>query len=173
MEKDIIIRETVKDDASAMLTYLNKIGTESDFLTFRFGEELQLDVVKLEKSIESIYKRKNALNLIAELNGKIVGNLKFSGGTKARIAHTGEFGITVLKDYSGKGIGTKLLATFIEWSKNSKLIRKINLRVRTDNEKAIHLYKKFGFIEEGVIKRDFLIDGIFYDTIAMGMLIDQ
>ncbi|WP_100489324.1 GNAT family N-acetyltransferase [Sporolactobacillus pectinivorans] len=173
MEKDIIIREAVKEDASEMFSYLNKIGTESNFLTFRFVEELQLNIVKLEKSIESIYKRNNAINLVAELNGEIVGNLKFSGGTKVRVAHTGEFGITVLKNYGGRGIGTKLLSTFIEWSKSSRVIRKINLRVRTDNEKAIHLYKKFGFVKEGTIKRDFLIDGIFYDCFAMGLFIDQ
>lgn len=172
MEDDLIIREAVKDGASKIFTYLGKIGTESDFLTFRFGEELHLNIEKLEKSIESIHQRNNAINLVAELNGEIVGNLKFSGGTKARIAHTGEFGITVLKNYGGNGIGTKLLSTFIEWSKSSEVIRKINLRVRTDNIKAIHLYNKFGFVKEGIIKRDFLIDGVFYDSIAMGMLID-
>ncbi|MCO7126893.1 GNAT family N-acetyltransferase [Sporolactobacillus shoreicorticis] len=172
MENNIIIRETVKDDAPEMLTYLGQIGTETDFLTFRFGEELQLSTAKLEQSIESIYNRKNALNLVAKCDGKIIGNLKFSGGTKTRTAHTGEFGITVLKDYGGKGIGTRLLSKFIEWSRDSKLIRKINLRVRTDNEKAIHLYKKFGFVEEGIIKRDFLINEVFYDSIAMGLLID-
>lgn len=172
MVNNIIIREAVKEDASKMFTYLGKIGTESDFLTFRTRDELQLNIEKLEMSIKSIYRRKNAINLVAEWNGEIVGNLKFSGGTKARIAHTGEFGISVLKDYGGKGIGTKLLSALLEWSKNSKIIRKINLRVRTDNEKAIHLYKKFGFVEEGIIKRDFLMDGVFYDCVAMGLLIN-
>jgi RimJ/RimL family protein N-acetyltransferase len=172
MEKHIIIREAVKNDVSAMITYLYEIGTESDFLTFQFGEELHLDNAKLEEGIESFHKRQNAINLVAESNGKIVGNLKFSGGSKARTAHVGEFGISVLKDYGGKGLGTKLLASLIEWSKDSKIIRKINLRVRSDNAKGIHLYKKFGFVEEGLLKRDFLINGVFYDSIAMGLLID-
>lgn len=50
--------------------------------------------------------------------------------------------------------------------------RKINLRVRTDNAAGIKLYKKLGFLEEGKLKRDFCIDGEFYDSLLMGLLID-
>ncbi|NLA57464.1 MAG: hypothetical protein GX855_00940 [Firmicutes bacterium] len=34
------------------------------------------------------------------------------------------------------------------------MIRKVNLRVRTDNQAAIHLYKKMGFREEGRITKE-------------------
>lgn len=171
-EEKIVIREAVKNDAPGMLEYLNRIGTESDFLTFQSGEELHLTVSKLEKSIETSANRKNAFYLIAEIDGKIIGNLKFSGGLKARTEHTGEFGISILQAYGGKGIGSKMLVALIAWSKGTQIIRKINLRVRSDNEKALHLYKKFGFVQEGVLRRDFLMDGVFYDSIAMGLLID-
>jgi RimJ/RimL family protein N-acetyltransferase len=46
------------------------------------------------------------------------------------------------------------------------------LKTRTDNFKAIKLYKKLGFEEEGMLKRDILINGTFYDTLCMGMMID-
>lgn len=84
----------------------------------------------------------------------------------------GEFGVSVLKEYWGNGIGEELIKYLIAWSKDSGIIRKINLRVRTDNTPAIKLYKKLGFLEEGKRKRDFLIKGKFYDSLLMGLMID-
>lgn len=110
--------------------------------------------------------------IVAEIEGKIVGNLSFSGGPRQRIAHAGELGVCVLKEYWGQGIGTKLIEYLIDWCKESGIIRKINLRVRSDNYSAIHIYKKLGFNEEGLITRDFFINERFYDSISMGFIID-
>ncbi|KAJ53018.1 RimJ/RimL family protein N-acetyltransferase [Clostridium tetanomorphum] len=98
--------------------------------------------------------------------------MNFSGGARERNFHVGEFGVSVLKKYWGNSIGEELIKYLINWSKNSRIIRKINLRVRTDNTRGIYLYKKFGFLEEGVLKRDFLINDVFYDSLLMGMIIN-
>jgi RimJ/RimL family protein N-acetyltransferase len=167
----IIIREAVKSDANALIEYLNIIGGESDFLTFgiaQFGRSVEQE----QDFIENTLKKKNALFIIAEINGKVVGNLNFSGGSRQRTAHVGEFGVSILKKYWGNCIGQELMEYLIDWSKNSGIIRKFNLKVRTDNTRGIHLYKKLGFLEEGIVKRDFLINGEFYDSLIMGLLID-
>ena len=165
------IRKASSSDAASLIEYLNIIGSESDFLTFGKGE-FGRSIEDEEKFIESALKKENALFLIAEINGKVVGNLNFSGGTRKRTAHAGEFGVSVLKDYWGKGIGGELISYLIGWSRGAGLVRKINLKVRTDNERGISLYRKLGFSEEGTLKRDFLIDGKFYDSLLMGLLID-
>ena len=170
-DSSIAIRKATKSDAKAMLEYINKISSESDNLTFGKGE-FPLTLEQEENFIDNISRQDNAIFIIAEIDGKIIGNLNFSGGTKPRIAHTGEFGVSVLKDYWGQGVGTYLIKYLINWSKESDIIRKINLRVRSDNYSAIHVYKKLGFIEEGLITRDLLINGSFYDSISMGMKID-
>jgi RimJ/RimL family protein N-acetyltransferase len=166
-----IIRNANKSDAMAMLEYINTISRESDFLTFGEGE-FDKTIEQEEGFIDNISTQNNALFIIVEVEGKIVGNLNFSGGARPRIAHTGEFGVSVLKEYWGQGIGTKLVNCLIEWSKQSGVIRKINLRVRSDNYSAIQVYKKLGFNEEGVITRDFLIYDRFYDSVSMGLIID-
>lgn len=168
----MIIRKARKTDAAAMINFLHQIAGETDFLTFGSADDLHVTVEKEEKLFEDYFNRDNGLNLIAEYDGQIAGNLIFSGGMKKRTAHAGEFGISVRKDFWGRGIGKALIARLIEWSKESGVIRKINLRVRSDNTRAIHLYKSFGFKEEGVITRDFLIDDVFYDSIQMGLFID-
>ena len=168
---NIIIRKAVKSDAQALINYINTIAGESDFLTFGVGE-LMVSKEQEEAFIESIDSRENALLIIAEIDGKIVGNLNFSGGARKRILHTGEFGMSVLKNYWRKGIGEQLLTYLIDWSKNTGIIRKLNLRVRTDNISGICLYKKLGFKEEGIVTRDFEINNEFYDSILMGLEIN-
>lgn len=170
-DEKITIRKADKSDAKALIEYLNVIGGESDFLTFGIGQ-FEQSVKQEESFIENALKKENALFIIAEINGKLVGNLNFSGGPRERVAHVGEFGVSVLKEYWGNGIGEELIKYLINWSKNSEIIRKINLRVRTDNIAGIHLYKKFGFLEEGLVTRDFLINGKFYDSLLMGLAID-
>ena len=150
----LIIRKANKSDAKALIDYLSIIGGESDFLTFGLGE-FGRTVEQEEEFIENILMKNNALFIIAEVNGKVVGNLNFSGGPRQRTAHIGEFGVSVLKEYWGNGIGEELIKYLIDWSKNSSIIRKINLKVRTDNARGIQLYKKLGFLEEGILKRDF------------------
>lgn len=167
----VIIRKACGADAEAMLEYLGVIGGESDFLTFGSGE-FEKTVKEEEEFIETTLKKDNALFIIAEISGRVIGNLNFSGGPRQRTAHVGEFGVSILKEYWGNGIGEELIKCLIAWSKNSSIIRKINLRVRADNKRGIYLYKKLGFSEEGILKRDFLINGEFYDSIAMGLLID-
>jgi RimJ/RimL family protein N-acetyltransferase len=167
----VVIRKASKSDTKAMLEYINKISKESDFLTFGEGE-FDKTLEQEKNFIENISKQNNALFIIAEVEGKIVGNLNFSGGARPRISHTGEFGVSVLKEYWGQGLGTELIRFLIEWCKQSGVIRKVNLRVRSDNYSAIHVYKKLGFNEEGVITREFLINDRLYDSISMGLIID-
>lgn len=77
----------------------------------------------------------------------------------------------MLKDYWNIGIGYYLISTAIMLSKKAGL-RKINLDTRIDNLKAINLYKKLGFKEEGIITRGIFINNEFYDLLIMGLEIN-
>lgn len=106
---------------------------------------------------------------VAFAGSQLVGMIDFMTGSCSRVRHVGEMGLSVQKTYWGLGIGIALIETLKE--KNG-IVRKINLRVRTDNVRAIALYKKSGFIDEGRLSRNSLIDGKFYDSFALGLEID-
>ncbi len=163
------LRRAVKEDAAKMIEYMNTIETESSFLTFEPGE-LNLTVKKQEAVIQNNLME-GKLFIIALVGNKIVGNLSFASGHKIRSRHAGEFGITVMKAYWNNGVASEMIAYMIEWAKASNVIKKINLKVRTDNPRAINLYTKFNFKCEGVITRNFYIDGVFYDSLEMGLLL--
>ena len=68
-----------------------------------------------------------------------------------------------LQDIAGWG------DALLDWATKTRIITKINLRVRTDNRRAIQLYESKGFALEGTIRREFLIDGKYYDHHWMGI----
>ncbi|KPL61053.1 GNAT family N-acetyltransferase [Rossellomorea vietnamensis] len=108
------------------------------------------------------------LFLVCEVEDRIAGFSRCEGTSLKRIAHKVEFGVCVLQEFWGYGIGKNLLKESIRWADDSD-IKKITLNVLETNEKAIKLYKNNGFEVEGVLKRDkFLSDGRYYNTVVMG-----
>jgi RimJ/RimL family protein N-acetyltransferase len=169
--KVLIIREAQKKDAVSILEYVERIASETNFLTFGPGE-FNLSLEQEEQLIESHLNTDNKLLIIAEINQELVGCLNFTGGNRPRIQHTGELGRSVLKEYWGLGIGSALVQTVIQWAKSTGIINKINLRVRPDNDRAIRLYERFGFVREGLITREYSVNERFYHNVVMGVQID-
>ena len=107
--------------------------------------------------------------LLAETAGTIIGNVSFENGACRRIAHRGTLGIAVVKEWRGRSIGTALMESLLEWATGNPLIEKVCLEVFATNKTAIRLYKKLGFVEEGLRPNDIKIGpGRYVDTLAMG-----
>jgi RimJ/RimL family protein N-acetyltransferase len=168
--RELIIRAARKEDAVGTLECINQAGGETPYLTFD-GGSFPATLADEQRFIEYLAHTWNALMLVADLEGSVVGILTFEGGRTKRVSHTGELGISVLKAYWGQGIGTSMVAALIAWARENG-IRKINLRVRQDNQRAINIYYKFGFKVEGQITREYKIGDHFYDNLVMGLVID-
>jgi Acetyltransferases, including N-acetylases of ribosomal proteins len=168
---ECIIRKVVERDAAEIVKYSNIIGGESCFLSY--GEnEFSYNADQEKQIIREYNDAKNRIFIAAIVNGKICGTLTFWGNSRRRLEHWGEFGISVLAKYWNMGIGHALLDYLIRWAKEGRVIRKIDLMVREDNEGAIALYKKMGFETEGLIRRAMKIGDVFYNFLYMGKLID-
>ncbi len=74
----------------------------------------------------------------------------------------------MVKEWRGRGVGTALLKSLLEWATAHPLIEKVWLEVFATNERAIRLYRKLGFVEEGVRPQDIKLGpGRYVDTLAM------
>jgi len=62
-----------------------------------------------------------------------------------------------------------MLDALLDWARGTQIITKVNLRVRTDNVRAIALYLRKGFALEGTIRQAIQIDGTYYDHHWMGL----
>ncbi|GGB59397.1 acetyltransferase [Lentibacillus populi] len=74
------------------------------------------------------------------------------------------------KEYWGKGYGSeglKLLLNYVFYEMN---LHRVSLKVFSFNDRAIHLYTKMGFKQEGNSRQSLFREGEWYDIIHMGLL---
>lgn len=96
-----------------------------------------------------INRGKNQYWYVAEENGKVIGLGILMNHGNLRKKHVGVITLMVNSDYQNKGIGSLLMDKLINLSESLNIIR-LELCVFRDNYKAINLYKKFEFKEEGI-----------------------
>ena len=150
MEKIGIVRVTLND-----IDQLQKIGRQTFFETFSAGntEENMNKYLKEGFSIEKLtaeLNNKNAEFYFAELDNNIVGYLKLNFGpsqTELKDDKALEIErIYVLKEFHGKKVGQILYEKAIQIARQANADY-VWLGVWEENPRAIHFYKKNGFVE--------------------------
>ena len=107
--------------------------------------------------------------MVALASDEVVGWCDIRRDFFPAYAHRGAVGIGVLPERRGRGLGHRLLDAAVKLAFSRGFVR-VELDVRADNARAIALYEKLGFIREGVIRDAMLIDGQYYDAIAMALI---
>jgi RimJ/RimL family protein N-acetyltransferase len=90
------------------------------------------------------------------------------------MAHVRSLTIVVHPGHTGRGIGSALLEHVQRWAATTQGVHKLELRVRACNTRALQLYRRVGFVEEGRFReRVRLPDGTLVDDIAMAWFPNQ
>lgn len=169
-DMEYIIRPARVGDAAQLSEVRLQIDGETENMDRGKGEGF-IDATGFEHLIQEDAKHPRNLFLVAESNGRIIGFSRCEGSHLKRSLHKVEFGVGVLKDYWGYGIGKNLLKGSIVWAELNG-IKKVVLFVLEENKKAVALYESLGFEIEGVLKKDkFLSDGKFHNTFVMAALL--
>lgn len=106
---------------------------------------------------------------VAVADGAVIGWCDIVPTHGEARAHVGTLGMGVLAHARHRGIGTRLIDAALSAAWQSGLSR-IELTVRTDNLDAGALYQRCGFVQEGVNRKAFCVDGRFYDTYTMALV---
>ncbi len=143
-----ILRNAAGKDAEEVLSDFNKAHGETDFLT-SYPDEKRLSVEEERDFLSDKEQSDSETEICAVVDGKIIGCAGISKiGTREKIKHRAEFGISIEKEYWGLGIGRALTAACIECAGKAGYIQ-LELDVVADNKKAVALYKSMGFSEYG------------------------
>ncbi|MCT4703424.1 N-acetyltransferase [Enterobacteriaceae bacterium H20N1] len=158
--KEIVVRHAEIEDAQALLQIYAQPAV--------YGDTLQLPHPPLHAWTERITSPKpGSRNLVACIDGKVVGQLTLLVEQSPRRSHVATFGMGVDGYYQGKGVATALLTEMVNLCDNWLRIERIELTVFVDNEAALAVYRKFGFAVEGTGKNFALRDGKYVDAYFM------
>jgi putative acetyltransferase len=139
-----------------------------------FAGLLQLPYPGVEawrKRLESRAHEQDQLHLLALAEGVVVGSAGLhSLAWTPRRRHVAGLGISVAAAWQGKGVGDELMRRLLEWADNWAGYLRIELSVYVDNARAIALYRKHGFVEEGTSRAHALRDGVYVDSLLMARL---
>ena len=146
---------------------LDVVSRERRYLTFLEAPPLELVRAFVGRSLKGDF-----IQLVALDGDAVVGWCDIIVAERLTMRHGGMLGVSLLPDWRGCGIGARLITAALAKARQRGMVR-VQLHVREDNARAIRLYEKLGFEHEGRLRRDLRIDGTFYDSLVMAVLLDE
>ncbi|MGN0452171.1 MAG: GNAT family N-acetyltransferase [Ruminococcus sp.] len=146
--KECILRNATESDAQAVFDNFNLTHSETDYL-LSYPDENSFDVTEEGKFLKEKAESDREIEIIAVVDNSVVGSAGIDAvGTKFKVRHRAEFSISIAKEFWGLGIGQLLTAACIECAGKAGYTQ-LELNAVAENERAIAMYKKAGFVEFG------------------------
>jgi RimJ/RimL family protein N-acetyltransferase len=161
-----VLRAAEEADAKELVGYFNAVGGDSPYLDFGAGEffytaEDEGNYIRYARASA------NSLVLVAVVAEEVVATLTLQGQLPERLKHGAWLGITVARDFRGTGLARSLMEAGLRWAEANAVLRMLYLLTHPENARAVALFKKFGFEEQGRLKHMFRADGRFDDALCL------
>lgn len=165
-----VIERARAEDAAALLDYLKIVGGETENLSFG-AEGVSLDLEAEQNYLRMQSESTDNVQYLAKVKDEIIGTASLNRKHK-RMSHRGEFGISLKKAWWGCGAASALTEAILSFAKENDF-RQLNLEVRSDNFRAIHLYEKYGFRKLCTFPAFFRINGQDIDFDLMNLSLEE
>ena len=145
---ELLVRNAVASDARALRETTRRTHAETDYL-LSYPDEQGGNDEQEARSLEETERSCNEVELVAIIDGRIVGSAGvLAVRSRRKVAHRARFGISILKEYWGMGIGRVLVESCIDCARRAGYVQ-LELEVVADNQRAVSLYRRAGFEEYG------------------------
>jgi RimJ/RimL family protein N-acetyltransferase len=159
------IRQATIDDSDLVVKYLTRFRSEKLNTVLKHSNAPTVESQKIfMKQMDGI----TGVMFVCIADEFIVGCITGTKKTHPQLSHSCEFGVGVIEEYRGIGIGKKLIEKIEEWA--WKTCERIELSVFSNNHDAIQLYSKMGYDIEGRKRGGVYIDKMYYDIIEMAKI---
>jgi ribosomal protein S18 acetylase RimI-like enzyme len=167
--ESLTIRPARLEDAPILAAAERAIAVTPGFLVSQPAELLD---ERFAQKIAALAVADNGCYLVAEAAGAIIGHGMLDPLPLAAVRHVVHLTLVVHPEWQDRGVGRALLSRLIEWAKVTPAVEKIELNVRSSNQRAQALYRKLGFTEMGRWQRRIKIaPGQYLDDVAMELLV--
>ena len=163
------LRAAGPGDAARLLALKKDLDRETSFMLLEPGErrENRSDVAA---DLAYVANQVNAIVIVAEMAGQLVGYAEARGGRYRRSRITAYVVIGVLAAARGRGIGAGLLRGLELWAP-AHGIHRLELTVMAHNRRAFELYRRMGYTVEGRRRECLIVDGCLADELYMAKLL--
>lgn len=142
--KTAILKSPCVEDAEKLLNYIKKSCDETEFLA-RYSEEYDnLTVDKEAAWVNRLQSSADTLGITCYVGGEIAGNCEINFRNGLKTLHRANVSIAILKDYWDLGIGSAMFEEMITAAQKRGIVI-MELEFVEGNDRARHLYEKFGF----------------------------
>lgn len=164
---DLIIRRATTRDAAEFARSMGDPAVYPGLMQLPFPSDEQWQARLADNNSPA---KSNDLHLVAERDGRLCGSagLHLTGVLRRR--HVAHLGISVSAESQGQGVGSALMAAMCDYADQWAQILRIELTVFCDNQRAIGLYRKFGFLPEGTHRAYAMRHGAYCDVLSMARL---
>ena len=171
--KEIIFRPIISSDAENLLAFRRQIASETTNTMQYVGQEYPT-IEETAKRLSTQFEDKTTLNVGAFSEDVLVAylNLRLPWADHPWVPHLAQFGMMVLKDFWGQGIGKNLLK-IQEQHAQSIGVSRIEAMVRISNERGLSLYERNGYKIEGTRKKAAFINNEFVDEYFIAKILDE
>jgi RimJ/RimL family protein N-acetyltransferase len=166
-----VVRCAVAEDASALCDLYRDVDATTDFFVTQ-ADERDVDPESRARWLGALAADPGALVLLAEVEDLLVGSIDCRAYARRRMAHVAALGMQVRSGWRGRGVGTALLEALLDWARAHPTIEKVALGVFSTNARAIALYRRLGFVEEGRDVREYRLGpGRYADNVRMALFV--
>jgi RimJ/RimL family protein N-acetyltransferase len=165
------IRSAVASDAAAVCDLYRDVDATTDFLVTQ-ADERDVDPASRARWIARYAEDPGGLLVLAVVEGLLVGMLDCRTQPRRRMSHVTDLGMEVRSGWRGRGVGTALLEATLDWARAHPTVEKVALGVFSTNTRAIALYRRLGFVEEGRDVREYRFGpGRYVDNVRMALFV--
>ena len=164
MTDSIGIRTATAADVEPWIDLYEEVAAEGVWI----GGEAPVDRDARRPGFERLVDSDSAVAFFAFDGDLLVGALTLD-------VHGGraDLGMLVRDGYRGAGLGSRLMTRAVDWAGDHGC-HKVVLEVWPHNVAARRLYERFGFVEEGVLRRQYRRrSGQLWDSVVMGLVLDE
>lgn len=163
----IVVERAVPGDAPEILAIHRRTLEEGDWFITE-PDELTEGIDAKVTAIRDAARGDGSLLVVARAGHRVVGWAQVVTAPRRRVRHVGRLEVMVDARWRGRGVGDALLVAVIGWAEAHPVLAKLALTVFAHNDRAIALYRRHAFFEEGRREREYLFpDGSWRADLLM------
>jgi ribosomal protein S18 acetylase RimI-like enzyme len=157
------IRAAKPEDVASFHACLDAVARERRWLAM-----VEAPPLEQVRAFLALGSARGVIQRFAVEGARVVGWCDIAPNPLEGFRHGGTLGMGLLEGYRERGLGAALLRDTLAGVRDGGLAR-VALEVYSTNSRALALYRRFGFAEEGVKRSARILDGRSEDVVCMAL----